>query len=280
MALKKLKLMSGEFIPEIGFGTYLIKGEDCYNSVLTALKNGYRHIDTASFYGNEEVVGRAIKDSGIDRSELFITTKVWNTSRGYNNAINSLEESLKKLGLKYVDLLLIHWPANEKQFPNQSNAINLDTWNGLIQCYKDGKAKSIGVSNFLKHHLLNLIENSEVVPMVNQIELHPGLINDNFLSFMNENNIITEAWSPLGRGDLLNNEVVSYLARKYKKSEAQILIRFIIDIGAIPLVKSKTTSRIIENLNYTDFKLSLEDINKLKEINTGKIYKNPDLIDF
>lgn len=280
MALKKLKLMSGEFIPEIGFGTYLIKGEDCYNSVLTALKNGYRHIDTASFYGNEEVVGRAIKDSGIDRSELFITTKVWNTSRGYNNAINSLEESLKKLGLKYVDLLLIHWPANEKQFPNQSNAINLDTWNGLIQCYKDGKAKSIGVSNFLKHHLLNLIENSEVVPMVNQIELHPGLINDNFLSFMNENNIIIEAWSPLGRGDLLNNEVVSYLARKYKKSEAQILIRFIIDIGAIPLVKSKTTSRIIENLNYTDFKLSLEDINKLKEINTGKIYKNPDLIDF
>lgn len=280
MALKKLKLMSGEFIPEIGFGTYLIKGEDCYNSVLTALKNGYRHIDTASFYGNEEVVGRAIKDSGIDRSELFITTKVWNTSRGYNNAINSLEESLKKLGLKYVDLLLIHWPANEKQFPNQSNAINLDTWNGLIQCYKDGKAKSIGVSNFLKHHLLNLIENSEVVPMVNQIELHPGLINDNFLSFMNENNIIIEAWSPLGRGDLLNNEVVSYLARKYKKSEAQILIRFIIDIGAIPLVKSKTTSRIIENLNYTDFKLSLEDINKLKEINTGNIYKNPDLIDF
>lgn len=280
MALRKLRLMSGEFIPEIGYGTYLIKGEDCYNGVLTALKSGYRHIDTASFYGNEEEVGRAIKDSGIDRKKLFITTKVWNTSRGYTNAIASLDESLKKLDLDYVDLLLIHWPANEKQFPNQSDAINLDTWKGLIKCYKDGKAKSIGVSNFLKHHLLNLMENSEIAPMVNQIELHPGLIDDDFLSFMNENNIIIEAWSPLGRGDLLNNEVVLDLANKYNKSPVHILIRFIIDIGVIPLVKSKTPSRIEENLNYTDFKLSTEDIKRLKKVVTGKKYKNPDEIDF
>ena len=175
MGLKKIKLLSGEFIPEIGYGTYLEKGVDCYNGVLEALKAGYRHIDTAAFYGNEEEVGKAIRDSNVPREEIFVTTKVWNTDRGYEKAKKSLEESLERLGLDYVDLLLIHWPANERQFPGKSNEINLDTWKAFIELYKEGKAKSIGVSNFYLHHLKNLINNSEITPMVDQIELHPDL---------------------------------------------------------------------------------------------------------
>lgn len=280
MGLKKIKLSSGEFIPEIGYGTYLEKGEDCYNGVLEALKVGYRHIDTAAFYGNEKEVGQAIRDSNIPREEIFVTTKVWNTNRGYEKAKKSLEESLEKLGLEYVDLLLIHWPANEKQFPGKSDEINLDTWKALIELYKGGKAKSIGVSNFYLHHLQNLICNSEITPMVDQIELHPGYMHIELLEFLKSHQIICEAWSPLGRGDLLTNQTVINLANKYNKSPAQILIKFILQIGAIPLVKSKNKLRIKENLDINDFEMSSEDLDILKKIDTGILYKNPDFIDF
>ena len=234
MGLKKIKLLSGEFIPEIGYGTYLEKGVDCYNGVLEALKAGYRHIDTAAFYGNEEEVGKAIRDSNVPREEIFVTTKVWNTDRGYEKAKKSLEESLERLGLDYVDLLLIHWPANERQFPGKSNEINLDTWKAFIELYKEGKAKSIGVSNFYLHHLKNLINNSEITPMVDQIELHPGYMHEELLEFLKSHQIICEAWSPLGRGNLLTNQTVINLANKYNKTPAQILIKFILQIGAIP----------------------------------------------
>ena len=280
MGLKKIKLLSGEFIPEIGYGTYLEKGEDCYNGVLEALKVGYRHIDTAAFYGNEEEVGKAIRDSNVPREEIFVTTKVWNTNRGYEKAKKSLEESLEKLGLDYVDLLLIHWPANEKQFPGKSDEINLDTWKAFIELYKEGKAKSIGVSNFYLHHLKNLINNSEIIPMVDQVELHPGYIHENLLEFLKRHQIICEAWSPLGRGNLLTNEIVIDLAKKYNKTPAQILIKFILQIGAIPLVKSKNKLRIKENLDINDFEMSREDLDILKRIDTGILYKNPDFIDF
>lgn len=280
MGLKKIKLLSGEFIPEIGYGTYLEKGEDCYNGVLEALKVGYRHIDTAAFYGNEEEVGKAIRDSNVPREEIFVTTKVWNTNRGYKKAKKSLEESLEKLGLDYVDLLLIHWPANEKQFPGKSDEINLDTWKAFIELYKEGKAKSIGVSNFYLHHLKNLINNSEITPMVDQVELHPGYIHENLLEFLKRHQIICEAWSPLGRGNLLTNEIVIDLSKKYNKTPAQILIKFILQIGAIPLVKSKNKLRIKENLDINDFEMSREDLDILKRIDTGILYKNPDFIDF
>lgn len=280
MGLKKIKLLSGEFIPEIGYGTYLEKGEDCYNGVLEALKVGYRHIDTAAFYGNEEEVGKAIRDSNVPREEIFVTTKVWNTNRGFEKAKKSLEESLEKLGLDYVDLLLIHWPANEKQFPGKSDEINLDTWKAFIELYKEGKAKSIGVSNFYLHHLKNLINNSEIIPMVDQVELHPGYMHENLLEFLKRHQIICEAWSPLGRGNLLTNEIVIDLAKKYNKTPAQILIKFILQIGAIPLVKSKNKLRIKENLDINDFEMSREDLDILKRIDTGILYKNPDFIDF
>lgn len=280
MGLKKIKLLSGEFIPEIGYGTYLEKGVDCYNGVLEALKAGYRHIDTAAFYGNEEEVGKAIRDSNVPREEIFVTTKVWNTDRGYEKAKKSLEESLERLGLDYVDLLLIHWPANEKQFPGKSNEINLDTWKAFIELYKEGKAKSIGVSNFYLHHLKNLINNSEITPMVDQIELHPGYMHKELLEFLKSHQIICEAWSPLGRGNLLTNQTVINLANKYNKTPAQILIKFILQIGAIPLVKSKNKLRIKENLDINDFEMSSEDLDILKRIDTGISYKNPDFIDF
>lgn len=280
MGLKKIKLLSGEFIPEIGYGTYLKKGVDCYNGVLEALKAGYRHIDTAAFYGNEEEVGKAIRDSNVPREEIFVTTKVWNTDRGYEKAKKSLEESLEWLGLDYVDLLLIHWPANERQFPGKSNEINLDTWKAFIELYKEGKAKSIGVSNFYLHHLKNLINNSEITPMVDQIELHPGYMHEELLEFLKSHQIICEAWSPLGRGNLLTNQTVINLANKYNKSTAQILIKFILQIGAIPLVKSKNKLRIKENLDINDFEMSSEDLDILKRIDTGISYKNPDFIDF
>lgn len=280
MGLKKIKLLSGEFIPEIGYGTYLEKGEDCYNGVLEALKVGYRHIDTAAFYGNEEEVGKAIRDSNVPREEIFVTTKVRNTNRGYEKAKKSLEESLEKLGLDYVDLLLIHWPANEKQFPGKSDEINLDTWKAFIELYKEGKAKSIGVSNFYLHHLKNLINNSEITPMVDQVELHPGYMHEDLLEFLKRHQIICEAWSPLGRGNLLTNEIVIDLAKKYNKTPAQILIKFILQIGAIPLVKSKNKLRIKENLDINDFEMSREDLDILKRIDTGILYKNPDFIDF
>lgn len=280
MGLKKIKLLSGEFIPEIGYGTYLEKGVDCYNGVLEALKAGYRHIDTAAFYGNEEEVGKAIRVSNVPREEIFVTTKVWNTDRGYEKAKKSLEESLERLGLDYVDLLLIHWPANERQFPGKSNEINLDTWKAFIELYKEGKAKSIGVSNFYLHHLKNLINNSEITPMVDQIELHPGYMHEELLEFLKSHQIICEAWSPLGRGNLLTNQTVINLANKYNKSTAQILIKFILQIGAIPLVKSKNKLRIKENLDINDFEMSSEDLDILKRIDTGISYKNPDFIDF
>lgn len=280
MGLKKIKLLSGEFIPEIGYGTYLEKGVDCYNGVLEALKAGYRHIDTAAFYGNEEEVGKAIRDSNVPREEIFVTTKVRNTDRGYEKAKKSLEESLERLGLDYVDLLLIHWPANERQFPGKSNEINLDTWTAFIELYKEGKAKSIGVSNFYLHHLKNLINNSEITPMVDQIELHPGYMYEELLEFLKSHQIICEAWSPLGRGNLLTNQTVINLANKYNKTPAQILIKFILQIGAIPLVKSKNKLRIKENLDINDFEMSSEDLDILKRIDTGISYKNPDFIDF
>lgn len=280
MPLRRLRLLSGQFIPEIGYGTYLAKDDDCYEGVLHALKVGYRHIDTAAFYDNEEEVGQAIKDSGIDRSELFITTKVWNNSRGYEKTIKSVENSLKKLDLEYLDLVLIHWPANEKQFPGKSDEINLDTRNALIYLYKEGKVKSIGVSNFLKHHVQNLIKNSEMIPMVDQLEISAGHFDEDLINFLSRKGIIVEGWSPLGRGDLLNNEEVLKLAKKYNKTSAQILIRFLIDCDVVPLVKSINKNRIEENLDYNDFELSEEDVQLLKDLKINKTYKNPDEIDF
>lgn len=253
------ELINGVKIPCVGFGTWQAEeGDVAYNAVRRALAAGYRHIDTAAIYRNEESVGRAIKDSGIPREELFVTTKLWNKCRSYELCYSAFERSLGKLGLDYIDLYLIHWPASPAQFDDY-NEINLDAWKAMSEIYKSGKIKAIGVSNFLPHHLKALME-CEIKPMVNQIEFHPGYMQTETVEYCKKNGIIVEAWSPLGSGRVLSDERLKKIAEKYGKSVAQICIRWCLQNGVLPLPKSVTESRIIENGKVFDFELSDEDM--------------------
>lgn len=249
-----MKLRNGIEIPEIGFGTSLIEGKECIDVIKNALKSGYRHIDTASVYRNENEIGKAIRESNIPREELFITSKVWKDSMGYDNTIKSFNNSLKRLQLDYIDLFLIHWPRNnDKQ-------LNIDTWKALETLYKEKKVRAIGVSNFLKHHLEIILDNCEIVPMVDQLEFHPGLMRKETLEFCKENNIIVEAWAPLGKGSMLQNEDLIRISEKYHKSVAQICIKWCLQNNVIPLPKTTNIKRMIENRDMYDFTISKEDI--------------------
>ncbi|MBQ5584481.1 MAG: aldo/keto reductase, partial [Ruminiclostridium sp.] len=239
-------LRNGVTIPRLGFGTYKTpEGEVVETSVLAALEAGYRHIDTAAFYGNEVGVGRAIRKSGIPREEIFVTTKVWNTERGYEKAKASILASLDRLGLDYVDLCLIHWPAIPKQFDNWEE-INLDTWRAFTELHRLGKVRAIGVSNFKPRHLEALMK-TEVKPMVNQIECHPGQPQKETIAYCQTNGILVEAWSPMGRGKLLDHPLLVEMAGKYGVSVAQLCIRWCLQRGIVPLPKSVTPDRIREN---------------------------------
>lgn len=251
---KKIKLNNGKYIPNVGFGTSLITGEKCVEVIKKAIDVGYRHIDTASVYENEKEIGEAVKQSGIDRSELFITSKVWKDSMGYENTIKSFNRSLRKLGVDYIDLYLIHWPNNKDE------KINIETWKALEKLYKDGKVKSIGVSNFLKHHLEMLLENCEIIPAINQIEFHPGLMRKETLEFCKDKNIIVEAWAPLGKGKMLVNETLLKLSEKYNISIAQLCLKWCLQNDVIPLPKSENEVRMKQNLDLFDFELEDEDI--------------------
>ena len=211
-----IQLCNGIYIPSIGFGTSLITGEECVEVIKKAIYVGYKHIDTASAYENEIEIGKAIKESKINREDLFITSKVWKDSMGYENTLKSFENSLKNLDLEYIDLFLIHWPNN------RNKKLTNDTWKALEKLYKDGKVKAIGVSNFLKHHLEDLLVDCEIIPMVNQIEFHPGLTRKETIDFCNKNNIVVEAWAPLGKGKMLTNEVLINIAKRYNKKLAFI----------------------------------------------------------
>lgn len=273
-------LNNGYEIPKFGFGTYLAEDKTLIESVKIAINSGYRLIDTAAFYNNESALGFAIKDSEIDRNELFITSKVWNTDRGYKQTKLAFEKSLNNLKLDYLDLYLIHWPANKKQFSN-AKEINAQTWKAMEELYLEGKIKAIGLSNFLPHHIEELKETAQIMPMVNQIEFHPGFAQVELVKYCQKNNIIVEAWSPLGRSDSLNNKVIKSLSRKYDKTPAQIILRWIVQQNIIPLPKSTTPSRIIENINIFDFELDNDDIeliNNIKESNAE--CANPDEVDF
>jgi diketogulonate reductase-like aldo/keto reductase len=278
--MKKFKLNNAIDLPKIGFGTYkLNEGEECYNSVAFALKNNYRHIDTAAVYENEKSTGKAIRDSGIDRKDIFVTTKVWNTERGYEKTVNAFAESLNRLGLDYIDLYLIHWPANKKNFPN-AKELNAETWRALEYLYKDGKVKSIGVSNFLVHHLEELLETAEIVPMVNQIEYHPGYLQQETVDFCQSHGILVEAWSPLGRGRVLDNPLLIRLAEKYNVSTGAICLQFALQQGICVLPKSATPDRIKSN-NSFDFEFDEADISLIKEMpELGFSGLNPDEVDF
>lgn len=271
------KLRNGVEIPCVGFGTYLTPdGDTCVNSVKEALLAGYRHIDTAEFYANEESVGKALAESGISRDEVFITTKLWNTNQGYDSALRHFDMSAKKLGLDTVDLYLIHWPM-AKDFVADYPKTLLDTWRAFERLYEEGRVRAIGVCNCLKHHLKVIIDNSKVAPMVNQIEFHAGLVQKEAEEFSKQNGVVVEAWAPLCRGRAFGNHVLESIAAKHGKTQAQVLVRWCLDKGVLPLPKSVTPSRIRENIDVFDFALSADEIAAIETIEgVGRIGSNPD----
>lgn len=274
-------LPNGVKIPCIGYGTLNIKnGENTINAVKKAIENGYRHIDSAEVYGNDEAIGIAIKQSNIKREELFITSKVSNDNRGYNNTIKAFNETLNRLQLAYLDLYLIHWPLARGD-QEYCKKINIETWQALETLYKEGKVKAIGVSNFLEHHLNPIIEKATIMPMINQLEIHPGQRQNEIVEFCRNNNILIEAWGPLASGKVLTNNSLIEMARKYNKSVAQICIKWCLQQDIIPLPKTESTDRMKENLNVFDFEISKEDMEK---INSMRYFAgsglHPDKIDF
>lgn len=278
--MKSFQLHNNVSIPAIGFGTYkLVDGSICVEAVKTALKHNYRHIDTAAVYANEKSVGIAIRESTIPREELFVTSKVWNTKRGYRTTMKAFEASLERLGLDYLDLYLIHWPANTLQFDN-AKELNADTWRALETLYTEGKVRAIGVSNFLPHHLEDLMEKAKIVPMVNQIEYHPGYTQQETVDFCQQHNIIVEAWSPLARGRVLEEPLLLELADKYAVSVGAICLQFALQQGIVVLPKSEKEARIVANISI-DFELSLEDIKRIQQLpEMGFSGLNPDMVDF
>lgn len=274
-------LNNGVKIPVVGFGTWQTPdGEVAEKSVLAALNSGYRHIDTAAAYGNEESVGRAIKSSGIKRDELFITTKLWNADHGYERTKKAIDASLMKLGLDYLDLYLIHWPNPVAMRDNWAE-LNSESWKAMEEAQKAGKIRAIGVSNFRKHHLDALLENADVVPAVNQIYLNPSDLQTDVRKENEKHNILSEAYSPLGTGDLLGNELVNKLAQEHGKSSAQIVIRWSLEHGFVPLPKSVHEEYIKANGQVFDFSLSNEEMKLLDGLEgKGNLALDPDKADF
>jgi len=275
------KLNNGYEIPCVGYGTFQTPdGESVVNGVKEAINAGYKHIDTAYFYDNEKGVGRAIKESGVKREDLFITSKLWNSDRGYESAKIAFEKTMDNLDLEYLDLFLIHWPANKKQFDN-AEEINAETWRAFEEIYESGRVKAIGLSNFLPHHIDELMKTAKIKPMVNQIEFHPGFAQIECAEYCIKNDIVVEAWSPLGRKDALNNGTLIELGKKYNKTTAQICLRWVLQHGILPLPKSVTPSRIVENSKIFDFEISSEDMKIIDNIPyCGGQCANPDEVDF
>lgn len=273
-------LSNGVKIPCIGFGTWkAADGEVAASSVKAAIESGYRHIDTAAGYDNEASVGKGIKESGISREEIFVTSKVKNSERGYKTTLDAFDKTMTDLGLDYLDLYLIHWPASFSRFEDWEQ-INLDTWRAMTELHKAGKIRSIGVSNFMPHHLKALME-TEVAPMVNQIEFHPGQMQPETVDFCKKNNILVEAWSPLGSGRMLENPTLTEIAAKYGKSVAQLCVRWCLQNGTLPLPKSVTPSRIKENSEIFDFTLDDEDMRRINSMEyCGGSGHHPDKVNF
>lgn len=254
------RLGNGVGIPCIGFGTWQTPdGDVAVSSVRSAIESGYRHIDTAQAYGNEESVGRGIRESGVPRGELFITTKVGNRNHSYDLVMSSFEASMKKLGLEYLDLLLIHWP-NPISFRDRWQEANAQTWKAMEELYSAGRIRAIGISNFRPHHIDALLKTATVAPMVNQIRLCPGNTQDEVVAYCRAHGILLEAYSPLGVGRVFEVPEMKALAEKYGRSVAQVCIRWSLQRGYLPLPKSVTPSRIADNLKVFDFALSEEDV--------------------
>ena len=275
--MKEVKLNNGVLIPQPGFGTFLTPdGETAVNAVRCAIEQGYRHIDTAAVYGNEVSVGEGIRQGGVPREELFVTSKVWNTERGYETTLRAFDKTLKDLGLDYLDLYLIHWPANTLQFGDAADGINQETWRALEKLYNEGMIRAIGLSNFMPHHLEAVLQKAEVMPAIDQIEYHPGFLQQECVDYCKEKGIVVEAWSPLGRGSVLFDELLMGLAEKYGSTVAQLVVRWVMQKGIVPLVKSITPSRIEENYQVFDFQIMDEDMALIDGIASSRIGSDPD----
>ena len=269
-----IKLSSGATIPQLGFGVFQIDPQDTAKTVQTALEIGYRHIDTAQMYGNEAEVGEAIANSGIPRDELFVTTKCNNSNHGYDDAQRALDESLSKLRTDHVDLYLIHWPLPGKD-------LYVETWKGFEQAAKDGKARSIGVSNFQSHHLDRLAQETDTVPAVNQIELHPHLQQPEMREYDRSHGIATEAWSPIGQGKgVIDEDRIVAVAKAHGKTPAQVTLRWHVQLGNIIFPKSVTDHRIRENFDIFDFELSDGEMSAIGGLDKGeRLGPDPDQFD-
>lgn len=276
------ELANGTHIPCIGFGTWQsADGGECYDAVLAALRAGYRHIDTAAAYGNEKSVGRAVNDflsaTGLPRSKLFITSKLWNENHGYEKTCDAIEQSLADLKLDYMDLYLIHWP-NPLKFRDCWQEANAGSWKAMEEAYKEKKLRAIGISNFCERHIDALNKTAEIKPMVNQIKVCPGQSEKDLISYCRKNGMLIEGYSPLGTGAIFNNIEMQTLSKKYSRSIAQICIRWSMQQGVIPLPKSVTASRIEENSRVFDFEIDDGDCKKIAELSDSgiKLARNPD----
>lgn len=256
-------LHNGVTIPALGFGTFLLEnGEIAYQATRAALELGYRSIDTAAVYGNEESVGRALADSGVPRADVFVTTKLWNSEQGYDTTLRAFDESMKRLGIETLDLYLIHWPGKDRY---------AETWRAFEKLYAEGRIRAIGVSNFLVHHLETLAATAHVRPMVNQIETHPMLWQAEAIEYCRKNGILIEAWSPLMRGgDALQNPVIVEIAARHGKTPAQVILNWLIGEGIRVLPKSAHRERISENMQLFDFALAANEIAALRGMDAGK----------
>ncbi|MHA7059960.1 aldo/keto reductase [Aquimarina sp. M1] len=255
-------LHNGVEMPYFGLGVYLSKnGREVVDAIQWALDAGYRHIDTASIYKNEEGVGKAIHHSSIPREDIFVVSKVWNSDQGYESTLKAFDESLQRLQMDYLDLYLIHWPVKDTY---------IETWKALEKLYREKKIRAIGVSNFMKHHLENLMNNSEIKPMVNQMEFHPFLVQQDLIDFCTANSIQYEAWSPMMQGKIFELSILDDLAKKYNKTVAQIVLRWNLQKGVVTIPKSSKQHRIIANSDLFDFELSKEDVNYIDTLDKNE----------
>ncbi|MFM9920395.1 aldo/keto reductase [Lacisediminihabitans sp. H27-G8] len=257
-----LAMNDGRDIPQLGLGVYKVADAEAARVVELAIDAGYRHIDTATLYNNERGVGDGVRASGVPRDEVFVTTKVWDDDHGFNKTRRAFDTSLELLGFDYVDLYLIHWPVPSKD-------LFVETWRALEAIKADGRALSIGVSNFAPHHIDRLLAETETVPAINQVELHPWLPQREVRDFDTSHGILTEAWSPLARGRLIGDRVLDAIAAKHERSAAQVVIRWHLQLGNVVIPKSVTASRITENFDVFDFELDAEDLAAIAGLESG-----------
>ena len=266
----ELQMNNGNTIPQLGLGVYKVAQDEAVRLMCDAIEVGYRRIDTAALYGNEAEVGEGIRQSGIDRSEVFVTTKIWNDRQGYDESIRAINESLSRLDLEYLDLLLIHWPAPTKD-------LYLDTWKAFEKVYDQGLVKNIGVSNFQPNHLDRLVANAEIKPVVNQVELHPFLQQVDVRAANERHGVLTEAWSPLARAGHNHNDVLVRISETLGKTVTQVILRWHIQMGNLVIPKTTHKSRLIENFNVFDFALSETEMTSIASLDSGmRLGPHPD----